>query len=286
MAEASNGKVEENTLKEVAETGDERKDGAVEENGEHNYKAEVQSARGVSVIDGNSGEAMGTRREKEAKDSSSSSSSSSSSDDEEEDDGEKDEKEEKVIPLAEVEEIAVAQTDAAVSVEHVVAVEAAAEVPEKVDAAAVEEEEETEAQIPSGETANGVVLAAGDEETAPVAVDESDVAVLVAAAAAEERAKEELVLAAEEEENARDSLPAAADAAPKERGEDSSLVQPPADAPAISKGGVAAEDGADEGEIPESTGSPPIISVSRRTVSPTSWRSCCGLFDVLRRSDR
>lgn len=30
----------------------------------------------------------------------------------------------------------------------------------------------------------------------------------------------------------------------------------------------------------------PMISVSRRTVPPTSWRSCCGLFDVLRHSDR
>lgn len=40
-------------------------------------------------------------------------------------------------------------------------------------------------------------------------------------------------------------------------------------------------------EIPESTGyQPPIISVTQRTLHPTSWRSCCGLFDVLRRSDR
>lgn len=39
-------------------------------------------------------------------------------------------------------------------------------------------------------------------------------------------------------------------------------------------------------EIPGSTGNPPIISLSRRNFRPTSWRSCCGLLDILRRSDR
>ncbi|KAF8010578.1 hypothetical protein BT93_J1270 [Corymbia citriodora subsp. variegata] len=283
MEAASNGKVEGTTLKEVAETGDERKDGAFEEDGEYNHKVDVQSLREASAVDGNLGKATETQREKEEKDSSSS--SSSSSDDEEDDDGEKDKKEEKIVPLVDVEESVAAQSDAAVSVEHVVkGDEAATEVPEKVDAAAMERKEETEAEIQSDETANGIVLTAGAEEAAPVAVDESDVVVPVVAGV-DERVEEELVLA-EVEENERDSVPAAADAAPKEHGVDSSLAQPPADAPAISEGGVAAEHDTDEGEIPESTGSPPIISVSRRTVPPTSWRSCCGLFDVLRRSDR
>ncbi|XWS30079.1 hypothetical protein CRYUN_Cryun24cG0087500 [Craigia yunnanensis] len=38
--------------------------------------------------------------------------------------------------------------------------------------------------------------------------------------------------------------------------------------------------------IHESTGNQPIISPSHRPVQPTSWTSCCGLFEVLRRSDR
>ncbi|XVF16815.1 hypothetical protein REPUB_Repub10bG0064800 [Reevesia pubescens] len=39
-------------------------------------------------------------------------------------------------------------------------------------------------------------------------------------------------------------------------------------------------------EVHESTGNQPIISLSRRPTQPTSWKSCCGLFEVLRRSDR
>ncbi|GLT94030.1 hypothetical protein SLE2022_117930 [Rubroshorea leprosula] len=36
-------------------------------------------------------------------------------------------------------------------------------------------------------------------------------------------------------------------------------------------------------EIPESTGNPPAISLARHPLQPTSWSSCCGLFEVLRR---
>lgn len=39
-------------------------------------------------------------------------------------------------------------------------------------------------------------------------------------------------------------------------------------------------------EISENNGNQPIISLNQRTVQPTSWRSCCGIFEVLRRSDR
>ncbi|XP_022750756.1 uncharacterized protein LOC111299678 [Durio zibethinus] len=39
-------------------------------------------------------------------------------------------------------------------------------------------------------------------------------------------------------------------------------------------------------EIRESTGNEPIISLSHRSQQPTSWKSCCGLFEVLWRSDR
>ncbi|XWS41066.1 hypothetical protein CRYUN_Cryun17cG0048500 [Craigia yunnanensis] len=39
-------------------------------------------------------------------------------------------------------------------------------------------------------------------------------------------------------------------------------------------------------EIHESTGNQPIISLSHSPVQPTSWKSCCGLFEVLRRSNR
>ncbi|XP_002520391.3 probable inactive protein kinase DDB_G0270444 [Ricinus communis] len=42
---------------------------------------------------------------------------------------------------------------------------------------------------------------------------------------------------------------------------------------------IASKDG-----FPESTGNPHVISVSQRTIQPTSWRSCCGLFEVLRGS--
>ncbi|ONI17658.1 hypothetical protein PRUPE_3G172400 [Prunus persica] len=38
--------------------------------------------------------------------------------------------------------------------------------------------------------------------------------------------------------------------------------------------------------IPESTGNPPIVSVTGRPLQPTSWKSCCGLFEVLHRSNR
>ncbi|CAK7346689.1 unnamed protein product [Dovyalis caffra] len=37
--------------------------------------------------------------------------------------------------------------------------------------------------------------------------------------------------------------------------------------------------------FPESTGNPPIISLQQRNLRP-SWRSCCGLFEALRRSNR
>ncbi|XP_021274191.1 uncharacterized protein LOC110409235 [Herrania umbratica] len=39
-------------------------------------------------------------------------------------------------------------------------------------------------------------------------------------------------------------------------------------------------------EIHESMGNKPIISLNHRPVEPTSWKSCCGLFEVLRRSNR
>ncbi|XP_031391353.1 enolase-phosphatase E1 isoform X1 [Punica granatum] len=39
-------------------------------------------------------------------------------------------------------------------------------------------------------------------------------------------------------------------------------------------------------ETPVTTVNPPIIPVSHRVLHPTSWRSCCGLFDALRRSNR
>lgn len=39
-------------------------------------------------------------------------------------------------------------------------------------------------------------------------------------------------------------------------------------------------------EIPESTGNPSIVSVTGRPLQPTSWKSCCGLFQVLHRSNR
>ncbi|XVE83606.1 hypothetical protein DITRI_Ditri16bG0100600 [Diplodiscus trichospermus] len=38
-------------------------------------------------------------------------------------------------------------------------------------------------------------------------------------------------------------------------------------------------------EIPESTGIQPIISLSHHPVQPTSWKSCCGLFEILQHSD-
>lgn len=39
-------------------------------------------------------------------------------------------------------------------------------------------------------------------------------------------------------------------------------------------------------DIHESTGNQPTVSLSHHPMQPTSWKSCCGLFDVLRRSDR
>ncbi|XP_065852373.1 uncharacterized protein [Euphorbia lathyris] len=38
--------------------------------------------------------------------------------------------------------------------------------------------------------------------------------------------------------------------------------------------------------FPETIGNPHIISISQRTIQPTTWRSCCGLFQVLKRSNR
>ncbi|KAB9080311.1 hypothetical protein FH972_026955 [Carpinus fangiana] len=72
------------------------------------------------------------------------------------------------------------------------------------------------------------------------------------------------------------------DGASKENVSDS--LQKLDDAPAVDTSN-AGEEG-NKTEFPESTGNPHIISVSRRSVQPTSWRSCCGLFEVLRRSDR
>ncbi|XP_075670829.1 uncharacterized protein LOC142640564 isoform X2 [Castanea sativa] len=61
-------------------------------------------------------------------------------------------------------------------------------------------------------------------------------------------------------------------------------LQPLANAPAVDTSNAGEE--SKKTEIPESTGNPHIISVSQRPLQPTSWRSCCGLFEVLRRSDR
>lgn len=41
-----------------------------------------------------------------------------------------------------------------------------------------------------------------------------------------------------------------------------------------------------ESEIAGSIGNKPVISMTPRTLHPTSWRGCCGLFDVLKRSNR
>ncbi|KAL0002226.1 hypothetical protein SO802_016007 [Lithocarpus litseifolius] len=74
---------------------------------------------------------------------------------------------------------------------------------------------------------------------------------------------------------------------PKEEANDS--LQPLANAPAVDASNAGEE--SNKTEIPESTGNPVsnfkhIISVSQRPLQPTSWRSCCGLFEVLRRSER
>jgi hypothetical protein len=61
-------------------------------------------------------------------------------------------------------------------------------------------------------------------------------------------------------------------------------LQPLANAPVVDTSYVGEE--GNKTEIPESTGNPHIISMSQRTLQPTSWRSCCGLFEVLRRFDR
>ncbi|OMO61463.1 hypothetical protein CCACVL1_23505 [Corchorus capsularis] len=47
-----------------------------------------------------------------------------------------------------------------------------------------------------------------------------------------------------------------------------------------------AGEAANKPDIPETTGNQPIYSLSNRPEQPTSWKSCCGLFEVLRRSDR
>lgn len=39
-------------------------------------------------------------------------------------------------------------------------------------------------------------------------------------------------------------------------------------------------------EIPENAENPSVVAVTRASLEPTSWKSCCGLFQVLRRSDR
>ncbi|KAJ8763000.1 hypothetical protein K2173_023205 [Erythroxylum novogranatense] len=37
---------------------------------------------------------------------------------------------------------------------------------------------------------------------------------------------------------------------------------------------------------PANTGNPSVVSINQRIMQPTSWKSCCGLFEVLRRSNR
>ncbi|KAL9419993.1 hypothetical protein AB3S75_037708 [Citrus x aurantiifolia] len=41
-----------------------------------------------------------------------------------------------------------------------------------------------------------------------------------------------------------------------------------------------------EPEIPASTENQPVTPLSQRSIQPTSWRSCCGLLQILHRSDR
>ncbi|XP_021811709.1 histone H3.v1-like [Prunus avium] len=49
---------------------------------------------------------------------------------------------------------------------------------------------------------------------------------------------------------------------------------------------VESADAGEEYGIPESTRNPSIVSVTGRPLQPTSWKSCCGLFEVLHRSNR
>ncbi|XP_057955087.1 uncharacterized protein LOC131149051 [Malania oleifera] len=63
---------------------------------------------------------------------------------------------------------------------------------------------------------------------------------------------------------------------------DNSLQQ--ADIPGVQNSNDGGEQSS-ESQIPESTEYQPIITVTPSTIQPSSWRSCCGLFDVLRRSN-
>ncbi|KAK9284966.1 hypothetical protein L1049_024148 [Liquidambar formosana] len=102
---------------------------------------------------------------------------------------------------------------------------------------------------------------------------------------------EETVLTASEENTGESSVQpdentgessGIVDLASKENVE--TILQQPVDVPSVET--TNSDEHTDESEIPESVLTKPIISLTPRALQPTSWTSCCGLFDFLRRSDR
>ncbi|KAK4770157.1 hypothetical protein SAY87_030689 [Trapa incisa] len=211
----------------------------------------IELVKGVAkdLVDGDSQPEKKEAGDQEESDSSSSSSSNS--------DGEKEDPREQTedpVPAVAVEETAEEVSETVVD-STVTESEQSGGYNENIEVSEVKFQEEEVAIEASSEVASGVEVAEAVIEPPETTVVEAEVA---------SDAPSSQVLPVEEETEGN--------LAPK--GSDNSSAKPPENAPAV------------EQTPEEGTGNPPIIPVSPQVLHRTSWTSCCGLFEVLRRSDR
>ncbi|KAI4383373.1 hypothetical protein MLD38_009218 [Melastoma candidum] len=166
----------------------------------------------------------------------------------------------------------------------------------KEDVSVKEEEAVVEEPVPVKEAVDGGVVQKVEvvEESVEVVGVEEPVTVLVEEGLAAEVEEKEVAVESEvvTEEVASEMAPI-----PVEDGEGVAVLDPVASEESSETAYVVAKETEEaslsttpevpsvavgQEEIPESTGNPVPISVSAR--SPTSWRGCCGLLDVLGRS--
>lgn len=123
------------------------------------------------------------------------------------------------------------------------------------------------------------------EETEVPWSEEKEEEVSVAVADVVSKGVEEVKLPVVEEISTGESSGAAYKVPSESVEEDTLKASPEVPAPPPVESADAGE-GYGKREIDASAGNPSIVSVTRNPLQPTSWRSCCGLFEVLRRSDR
>ncbi|KAM5580024.1 hypothetical protein ABKV19_009657 [Rosa sericea] len=276
MADSSNGKLEETQKVQEGEVVESVRDIAVDDYSlEHAKKAHVEPAEAAEE----SPEVVASEEVAE-------------------------EKEEEVVPVA------VVETETSV-VDDVVEPEEKEKEEEKQYVPSVDETdgpspvvedvvlEETEEKTLTDLVSNGVeestlpslseditnVVSRGIEETEVPCSDEKEEDVVPAVADAVSKGIEEIKLPVVEETSTGESSGADYKVTSESVDDDSSKPTPEVPVPPPVESTDAGEEYGKR-EISETAENPSIVSVTRAPLQPTSWSSCCGLFDALRRSDR